>query len=220
VKILAFSDIHGDIKRLNEIIKVAKRENVDFVVLAGDITFFDRTIDYYKMLEPFFKERIKLLVIPGNHDSNKFLSKVIKKLKERYKFNEVYNLEKNYFEKDDFIFVGFSANNMGPTLEVYNEEEAKEILEELFNKIKNKLKNKKLITISHIHPEGKISETWGYEGSLAWTEFIKKFKPTLHLHGHIHEAEGTEYKIKDTKVFNLGPRHYLFDLNNLNNSLK
>ncbi len=212
MKIFAFSDIHGSLRDLEKIIKNIKKKKPDIVILAGDITYFNREKDYFRILEPFFKNKIELLVLPGNHDENEVLNEVINKLSKKYNFDGVKNIEKSWYIKDNYIFVGFSANNIGPTVSTYDEEEAEEILKKLFSKIKNHLKNKKLITISHVNPYGLIEETLGFLGSYAWYEFIKKYKPLIHFHGHIHETEGTEYKIGNSKVFNLGIKGYFFDL--------
>ncbi len=41
MKILAAGDIHGDTRLANELAKRAKKENVDLVILCGDLTFAD-----------------------------------------------------------------------------------------------------------------------------------------------------------------------------------
>ena len=41
MKILAAGDIHGDLRKINELPKKAEKENVDIVVLCGDSTHDD-----------------------------------------------------------------------------------------------------------------------------------------------------------------------------------
>ena len=58
--------------------------------------------------------------------------------------------------------------------------------------------------VTHMHPSPSISEFSGIPGSKAITTAIKKFKPSILLHGHIHEASGIEQKIGNTRVINVG----------------
>ena len=55
-----------------------------------------------------------------------------------------------------------------------------------------------------MHPSPSLSEFSGIAGSKTITKAIKKFKPDILIHGHIHEAGGIEEKIGNTKVINVG----------------
>ena len=67
LKILAAGDIHGDSGLAKSLAEKAERENVDLVILSGDLTFSDRTPK--GILAPFVRKNKKVLLIPGNHDS-------------------------------------------------------------------------------------------------------------------------------------------------------
>ena len=62
----------------------------------------------------------------------------------------------------------------------------------------------KKIMVTHMHPSGSKSEFSGIPGSESITHAIKKFKPDIVLHGHIHEAGGMEEKIGNTTIINVG----------------
>ena len=66
LKILAAGDIHGDNKLTRRLAERADKENVDLVILAGDIT---SPIDTKNLIKPFKDKGKKVLLIPGNHDS-------------------------------------------------------------------------------------------------------------------------------------------------------
>ena len=55
-----------------------------------------------------------------------------------------------------------------------------------------------------MHPSGGISEAVGFRGSDSIVKAVKKFKPDLLLHGHMHETFGMEDMIGKTKVINVG----------------
>ena len=67
MKILATGDIHGDVSLVKKLAKKAKDEDVDLVLITGDITYFDQGVD--GLIGPFKKAGKKVLFIPGNHDS-------------------------------------------------------------------------------------------------------------------------------------------------------
>ncbi len=211
LKVLAFSDIHGNIYRAKQLANLCEKRNIKLVIAAGDLTYFGKIKDFFHF---FFERGVeKMIIVPGNHEEPDILFDY---LKENYR-EKVILLEGDFFTLEDFIFVGFSANNIFPTSKIYSEKESFKILNNVFLKLEKtgKLKNKKLITISHIHPEGFIEKLFPFKGSKSWSLFIKKYKPFLHLHGHIHEGEGIAYTIGNTKVINVGERGKILDLKNL-----
>lgn len=80
MKILHTADIHlkeyGDNrwKTLQKLIEVGKREKVEILVISGDL--FDREIDAEslrpKIRELFSNNDFKIVLIPGNHDSDSY----------------------------------------------------------------------------------------------------------------------------------------------------
>ncbi|HII71692.1 TPA: hypothetical protein HA265_02970, partial [Candidatus Woesearchaeota archaeon] len=67
LKILAASDIHGDLKQIEKLAQQAEDEDVDLVVLCGDLTLAEQSTD--NIIGPFVKKHKKVLLIPGNHES-------------------------------------------------------------------------------------------------------------------------------------------------------
>ena len=61
----------------------------------------------------------------------------------------------------------------------------------------------KKVMVTHNHPAESRSEFSGVPGSKAITKAIKKFKPDLLIHGHIHEASGVDETIFGTRVINV-----------------
>src|SRR3989338_305210 len=66
LKILAASDLHGDTKQIKKLADIAEKENVDLVVLCGDITGLAETKN---IIKPFKDKNKRVLIIPGNWDS-------------------------------------------------------------------------------------------------------------------------------------------------------
>ena len=63
-----------------------------------------------------------------------------------------------------------------------------------------------------MHPSGSLIEKFSFPGSKAVRKAIDKFKPDIHLCGHIHEMEGFEEKIGKTIVFSVGKRGKIIEL--------
>src|SRR3989344_6208149 len=65
-KILAASDVEGDTKQIRKLAERAEKENVDIVILCGDIVGWTETSN---LIKPFKDKNKKVLIIPGNHDA-------------------------------------------------------------------------------------------------------------------------------------------------------
>ena len=61
LKILAIGDLHGDSRQASKLAERAQKEKVDLVILSGDITLAESSLDY--LLGPFAKRKIEVLII-------------------------------------------------------------------------------------------------------------------------------------------------------------
>ncbi|NQU79150.1 metallophosphoesterase family protein [Candidatus Woesearchaeota archaeon] len=196
LKILAASDIHGDTNLVNSLAEKAEKENVDLVVLCGDLTMGEFSTD--NIIGPFAKRHKKVLLIPGNHET----VATADFLAELYEPNtrNIHGYSVKY--KDVGIFGAGGATNVGPTMPI-SEKEMYDLLKKGFDKIRYL---KKKIMVTHIHPsETKIEKFSDFvPGSDAVKKAVQTFKPDILLCGHVHEAEGLEEKIGKTRVVNVG----------------
>lgn len=198
-KILAIGDIHGDTGLVKKLAKKAKKENVDLVILAGDITFAEQSID--NLIGPFVKEKKQVLLIPGNHESpatTDFLTQM---------YSGAKNIHGYYFKKKDLGIFGAGGADMG--INLAEESEIFNLLKRGHKGIKN---TKKKIMVTHMHPKGSKSEFSGFPGSRAVKKAIKEFNPDLLINSHIHEAGGLQEKIGKTKVINVSRNPAIFEI--------
>jgi uncharacterized protein len=200
MRILAAGDIHGDSLLTKRLADKALSENVDLVVLCGDLTNFEASTD--NIIGPFKKIGKKVVLIPGNHESNATADF----LAEFYKVRNIHGYSVKY---NNMGFFGCSGVNIG--IHKMNENEIFYTFKEGFDKIKYL---KKKIMVSHVHPtESKIEKLSNLvPGSLGVRKAIEEFKPDLMLCSHVHEAEGIEEKIGKTKVINVGSEGKIIDL--------
>ena len=192
MKILAFGDIHGDQAMAKKLADQAEKENVDLVVVCGDITYHEQSLD--NIIGPFVKKGKRVILIPGNHESlatADFLS-------------ELYgatNLHGYSIKFKDIGMFGCGLANVGPNM--ISEEEIYNVLKKGFQGLKD---SKVKIMVSHNHPSGSQMEKFSQfiPGSTGVRKAIDKFHPDIVLCSHVHEAAGIEEKIKNTKVINVG----------------
>lgn len=196
LKILAASDVHGDTKQIEKLAERAEKENVDLIVLCGDLTFAERSTK--NIIGPFVKRHKKVLLIPGNHESlatTDFMAELYEP-----DARNIHGYSVKY--KDVGIFGAGGTTNVGPSAPI-SEDEMYDLLKRGFDKVRYL---KKKIMVTHIHPtETKIEKFSKFvPGSDAVKKALKTFKPDILLCGHVHEAEGLEEKLGKTKVINVG----------------
>jgi len=200
LKILAIGDIHGDTRLAEKLAKRAKKENVDIVIIAGDLTWLEQSTK--NIVGPFVKEKKEVLLIPGNHET----MPTIKMLVDTYpgtKHIHGYSIMRN----DVGIFGAGYDSSTGPFW--VEDEEIFKTLKKGHEKIKDA---KKKIMVTHTPPKGSISEFSGFPGSKAVQKAIKEFQPNLLITGHIHEAGGLQEKIGKTKVIHVARNAAIFEI--------
>ncbi len=200
IKILAASDLHGDSKVTKKLALRAEKEKVDLVVLCGDLTGFN---DGKDLIRPFKERNQKVLILPGNWDSfatTDFLAQL-------YNVTNIHGYSAVY-QGVGFFGAGSASTALGPRSGI-SENELWKTLQKAHSGLKG---IEKKIMLTHMHPSGGISEQVGFKGSNSIVRAIEKFKPDLLLHGHIHETFGTEDKIGNTRVINVGPKGVVLEI--------
>ena len=197
MKILAAGDIHGDRGLVRELAQRADSEDVDVVVLCGDL------VENENDVEGFIGEFKKpVFLIPGNHDSEA----TVDFLAERYYHAK--NIHGYGYKCGKIGFVGCSSVNLGlwqmPEKDIFEMiKKSNEYIEGCDTKI----------LVSHVHPgESKMATLAGFAGSRGLRKAIDELKPNIVLCSHIHEAEGIEELIGDTKVINVGRKGKVFEV--------
>ncbi len=200
LRLLAASDLHSDSNLAKRLAAKAEEENVDLVVLCGDIT--QQETSTQGLIGPFIQKNKKVILIPGNHES----------LATADSLAEIYgatNLHGSSIKFKDVGFFGCGAANTG--VNRLKETEIYGLLKKGFDYIKDM---KKKIMVTHVHPKGGYIEKFSsfVEGSIGVTKAIKEFKPDILLCGHVHEASGIEEKLGLTRVINVGREGVIIEI--------
>jgi Icc-related predicted phosphoesterase len=200
MRILAAGDIHGDTGLAERLAQKAQEQKVDLVILCGDITRFDTSTS--NLIGPFVKRKKKVLFVPGNHESfatAEFLAEV-------YGVRNIHGYSVRY---NDVGLFGCGGANVGAAQ--LDEKEIFDLLKQGFDKIKYL---KKRIMVTHVHPSQTKMEqfTEFFPGSSGVRKALDKFHPDILLCSHVHEAEGIEEKVGNTRVVNVGKSGKIIDI--------
>jgi len=201
MKILLFSDTHGDIRSLERIVA----QPADIYIAAGDLSTFRKKLDACgAALKPLAE---KLWLLPGNHETHDDTLALCR----RYGFidfhRQVRNLESSHGKA---YWAGLGYSNITPfdTPGEYSEEEIASALA-AFDKFKP------LYLAVHFPPYGTKLDEYApgkHAGSTALREWVERIQPVYLFCGHIHETAGATDRVGSTQCINVGKRGYAFEL--------
>ncbi|MGD0579150.1 MAG: metallophosphoesterase [Bryobacteraceae bacterium] len=197
MKILIFSDIHGDAAALNRLLA----SEADMYVAAGDLTTFNRGLE---RLAPVLARRAdRMWILPGNHEH----ARDIEDFCDRHGFQ---TMHRKALHLNGFHIAGLGHSNPTP-FHTPGEDSEATIAENLsaFAGLKP------LVLICHCPPLGTPLDEAApgrHLGSSAVAAFITKEQPEWFVCGHIHEAAGREALLGTTRGVNAGKQGYLLEL--------
>jgi len=199
MRILGAGDLHDDLFAVKELAEKAEKNHVDLIILCGDLQN-DDSLD--NILQPFKDKNQKVLLISGNHESlatADFLAYI----------NKAKNLHGYSVRYEDVGIFGCGSANIG--IHGISETEIFDTLKKGFDKISYL---KKRIMMTHVHPTGSKMEKLSnfVKGSYGVLKAVKDFKPDILLCSHVHEAEGLEEQLENTRVINVGKHGKIIDI--------
>jgi uncharacterized protein len=200
MKLLAFTDLHGDERIITGLIAKAKKAKPDLLVCAGDISEFGAKLE--KILKKFESVGIPMILIPGNHEDPYNLKKISSK------FEYIIYLNEGSYELDNYVFFGYGDG-------VFNKEDKYfERLAKRFAKAVDK--NKKFILLVHAPPyktKLDLLPMIGHSGNKSIKKFIVAENPHLVICGHLHENFGKIDKVgKRSILVNPGPKGKIIEI--------
>ncbi len=200
MKLLVFSDIHGDTAALEKLMA----QEADYYIAAGDLTSWGRGLDLCGAVLAARAGRVH--VLPGNHESEEQIAEFCRE----FGLQEFHGRS---FQADGFEVAGLGYSSPTPfhTPGEYTEEE-------MALRLAAFAALKPLILICHCPPLGTTldrARPGVHIGSRAVAEFLERHPPAAFFAGHVHETEGVRAKIGPTPCFNPGKRGVLIDSDTL-----
>jgi Icc-related predicted phosphoesterase len=200
MKLLIFSDIHGDKAALEKLMNI----EADYYFAAGDLANWGRGLE---QLGPIMqKRRDRMYVIPGNHESESDIAGFCRV----YSFHDFHG---QTMEIDGHMIAGLGYSNPTRfnTPGEYSEDELAKRLAK-FSSVNPR------ILVCHAPPRNTKLDRAGegqHFGSQAVRDFIEQHQPEYFYCGHIHEAAGQQDTIGQSRGWNVGKRGQVLDLDGL-----
>jgi uncharacterized protein len=197
VKVLIFSDIHGDWKALEEMMA----RPADVWIAAGDLTTFGRSLG--RAGEILAARGEKAWVLPGNHET----AKDIRELCAEFGLTDFH---RHVRRLGTSVWAGLGYSNPTPfnTPGEYTEDELAEALAELE-------RAKPQYVVAHCPPQGTAVDEIApgrHAGSMAVRQWAERAQPAYLFCGHIHEAAGKRARLGATECVNVGKKGYTLEL--------
>jgi len=198
MKILAFSDLHCDLRRASSI--AARSEQADVVIGAGDFASVHEGLA--ETIEALAEIEAPTVLVPGNNETADALRDAV------FGWEVATVLHGESAEHEGVTFFGLGAGIPVTPWDWsfdLSDEEAAKALESC---------PEGAVLVLHSPPYGHCDLSGSGEslGSPALAEAIERVRPPLAVCGHIHESWGTRSHIGETKIANLGPDGAFFDI--------
>jgi Icc-related predicted phosphoesterase len=197
MKILVFSDIHGDLRALERVVA----QPADIYIAAGDLSNFTKGLDRCgEILKPLGE---RLLVLPGNHETHE----QTKNFCAKFGFVDFHRQAKKLGGTN---WAGLGYSNITPfkTPGEYTEPEIAEALSHFVGM-------EQLYLVVHFPPrDTKLDEfaEGQHAGSLTLRTWIEHEKPLYVFCGHIHETAGMTDRLGLTQCVNVGKEGYTIEV--------
>ena len=190
MKFLAFVDLHQDKKVLQELVLRAKKDDIDFIVCAGDLSDFGR--GFREALESFNSLGKKAYFIPGNHEEG---LEQWEKLVSKYPAWEV--LHNKSLTIGNYVFLGYGGGGFAQ-----RDPQFRKIARQWYDEHQGK----KIILVTHGPPYGTKIDLINERqvGNIDYRKFIERIKPKVAICGHLHDNAGATDAIGETKIIHPG----------------
>ncbi len=184
MKILAFTDFHGNQEAYQAAKRLIANEEPDFVLVAGDIINYDAN-QARKFLAELASAGRAVYFVPGNMDSAE--------LGGWPGTENVRGIHGRYESLEGISLIGLGGSPHGPfrTVFEYSEEEATRLLDTAAKDYQGG----RLILVSHCPAKDTridLVSSGDHVGSMSVRKFVEKTQPVLVVSGHVHEAQGID----------------------------
>lgn len=192
MRILQISDVHGSRRAASSASELAKREGVELIVLAGDVTTFGTIDEVRSLLGVLSSSGIRVVYVPGNCDPPELLRGDVG-------LEGVTNVHGRTVTVGGLRIGGVGGGLAGGPRSWIDltEQQIREVLETI---------GRVDLLVSHTPPHGTSADAlWGaHVGSLTVRDYCERSGPLAVSCGHIHEARSVS-RLGRTTVVNAGP---------------
>ncbi|MGB7754398.1 MAG: metallophosphoesterase [Candidatus Acidiferrales bacterium] len=197
MKILIFSDIHGDLRALERVVA----QPADIYIAAGDLCNFGKGLERCGEAMKELGERA--WIMPGNHETYSETAQFCK----RFGFTDFHRQTR---ELNGTNWAGLGYSNITPfkTPGEYSEDEIAAALAPFAGL-------EKLYLVVHFPPLNTTLDEYApgrHAGSPTLRTWVEKEKPLYLFCGHIHETAGMTDRLGTTQCINVGKEGYTIEV--------
>ena len=197
MKVLIFSDIHGDIRALENLVS----QPADIYIAAGDLSTFKKSLDRCgEVLAPLGE---KVWVLPGNHETHEDTRELCR----QFGFVD-FHRQVRQIGSTNWAGLGYSNITPFNTPGEYTEKQIQEALD-AFDGLS------RLYVVAHVPPKNSKLDEFApgqHGGSPALSAWLLRVQPLYLFCGHIHECAGRSDQIGRTQCFNVGKAGYTLEV--------
>jgi uncharacterized protein len=197
MKILIFSDIHGDLRALEHVVA----QPADIYIAAGDLCNFGKGLERCAAILQPLGER--LLVLPGNHETHE----QTKTFCEKHGFVD-FHRQARKLNGTNWAGLGYSNITPFKTPGEYSEAEIAAALAPFAGL-------EKLYLVVHFPPRDTKLDEYApgqHAGSPTLRAWVENEKPLYLFCGHIHETAGMTDQLGPTQCINVGKEGYTIEV--------
>jgi len=204
VRILAFTDPHGQLEAYESIRKLAETERPDVVVCGGDVTFFGDGYDLFLRMGGLGRD---VYFVPGNHETPSCAKSL------ELQFPYLKSLEWRLTEVAGVRLAGLPATDaFWPGARRDEGLRAKAVAMGAIGD-----RGKPLVLVTHYPPAGtKVSGTTVLTpdsgGSRLVRHIVEALRPALVICGHYHQDFGKQARVGESWIVNPGPGGRVIEL--------
>ena len=197
MRILIFSDIHGDLPALERVVA----QPADIYIAAGDLCNFGKGLERCgKILQPLGE---RLFVLPGNHETHE----QTKAFCQQHGFVD-FHRQARKLNGTNWAGLGYSNITPFKTPGEYSEAEISTALAPFVGL-------EKLYLVVHFPPRDTKLDEYAegqHAGSPTLRTWVENEKPLYLFCGHIHETAGLTDRLGTTQCINVGKEGYTIEV--------
>jgi uncharacterized protein len=197
MKILIFSDIHGDLRALERVVA----QPADIYIAAGDLSNFSKGLE--RCGETMIELGERAWIMPGNHETHKETAQFCK----RFGFTD-FHRQTRKLNGTNWAGLGYSNITPFKTPGEYSEAEIAAALAPFAGL-------EKLYLVVHFPPLNTKLDEYAegqHAGSPTLRAWVEEEKPLYLFCGHIHETAGMTDRLGTTQCINVGKQGYTIEV--------
>src|SRR3990170_5510419 len=198
MRVLAFTDPHGDVQDARTLVETASKDRPDLVVCAGDFSLFGN--NWRGLFQTLSRMRRKINVVGGNHEAHDLMRSLV--LEYPFLVDVAYTTA----EEGGILVGGIPGYDRDFWPSKKSDDEVVSMAREIW---RGRSRSKPFVFLTHYPPAGAVDglsiPTPDAGGSATVAAIVRAIEPDLVVTGHYHQDFGGSGWVGGTPVVNPGP---------------